>query len=510
VTTETTHTDEVTTAASEHTAAVSGLFGRDLIYMAFWALQLILVACVTPILTRLIRQEALGLVAASTAVMQLLNVVFSFGLQTAVQREHSGDYGDHGARQLVTLAAVLSLMAGLLTYLTGRWWSPLIGLGPFPAAVRYAVIWAVLIAATGPALSLVRSRDQLRWFVAIGFAQSIFAQMLALALVIFVSSTASEYLLGQVLGQVVAAGLALAVAKPARLTRVRRRMFTGALRFSTGLVPAMVASFFMAASDRLVIQADLGARTTSHYAVASNIGSFTIGLLGFLDFVWLPRLFAIKDTAARRLVLGASRDGLYVLGAAFAIAIAYAAPVILWIWCPPSYHPHTLLPICAVIAASALPFADGVVYTQALILAGRTTAVAAATIVAAVMNLLLNLALVPKLGITGSAGITFCCYMVYAVMLRRMAGASGPATSARAFAIAFTGFAVCMSSAVVPYGGIALGPRIVVSVTAGVVFVAELVTLIKPQSRKRLDGWLVRTRGGAIISRLTSPETPVD
>ena len=204
MTTEARNPDAPTTA-DVHTAAVSGLFGRDFVYMAFWSIQLILVACVTPILTRLIRQEELGLVAAATAVMQLLNVVFGFGLQTAVQREHSGEHGNYGARQLVTLAALLSLLAGLITYAAGGWWSPLIGLGPFPPAVRYAVIWAVLVAVTNPALGLTRSRGQLRSFIAISFAQSIFAQALSLALLIFVSATASEYLLGQVLGQLIAA-----------------------------------------------------------------------------------------------------------------------------------------------------------------------------------------------------------------------------------------------------------------------------------------------------------------
>lgn len=506
MTTEARNPDAATTA-DVHTAAVSGLFGRDFVYMAFWSIQLILVACVTPILTRLIRQDELGLVAASTAVMQLLNVVFGFGLQTAVQREHSGEQGNYGARQLVTLAAVLSLLAGLITYASGGWWSPLIGLGPFPAAVRYAVIWAVLVAITNPALGLTRSRGQLRSFIAISFAQSIFAQALSLALLIFVSATASEYLLGQVLGQLIAAGIALAVAHPARLTRARARMHANALRFSVALVPAMVASFVNAAADRLVIHADLGARTTSHYAVASNIGSFTLALLGFLDFVWLPRLFAIKDEAARRRVLGASRNGLYVLGAGFAIAIAYASPVILLIWCPPSYPRASLIPVIAIIAASALPFADGVVYTQALILTGRTRAVAIATVVAAVLNLLLNLLLVPTLGIVGSAAISFCCYVIYASMLRRLAGASGPTTSGLALGIAVAGSVVCVSSAVVPAGGVVLGARMVVAVIAGLVFVGELVTLVKPDARGRIDERLARSRWGAVISRLTSRHT---
>ena len=53
-------------------------------------------------------------------------------------------------------------------------------------------------------------------------------------------------------------------------------------------------------------------------------------------------------------MLGASRNGLYVLGAGFAIAIAYASPVILLIWCPPSYPRASLIPVIAIIAASAL------------------------------------------------------------------------------------------------------------------------------------------------------------
>ncbi len=487
--------------ADLHTSAVSGLFGRDFIYMAFWTIQLIVVACVTPILTRLIAQKELGLVAAAIAVMQLLNPVFGFALQTAVPREHSGKFGNHGARQLVTLGAVLATVVGLITYVTGRWWSPALGLGPFPAAVRYAVIWAVLVATTNPALSLTRTRDQLRSFVAISFAQSIFAQALALGLVIFVHRTASEYLLGQMLGQLVAAAIALAVAKPARLSRERLQMFSNALRFSTGLVPAMVASFVNAAADRLVIHADLGSRTTSHYAVASNIGSFTLSILGTLDFVWLPRLFAIKDDSARRRVLGSSRDGLYVLGSSFAIAIAYASPVILWIWAPPSYDRGSLVPVISLIAASAVPFADGVVYTQALILAGRTRSVAVATIVAAVLNLALNLLLVPTLGITGSAGISFCCYVIYAFMLRRMVGGGGPAPSARSLSIAVLGVVICLSSAIAPTGGIALGVRMVVMLIATVVFVVQLLTLVKPESRRALDQRLLKHAWIASIAR---------
>jgi O-antigen/teichoic acid export membrane protein len=486
------------------TDAVSGLFGRDLVYMAFWSAQLILVACITPVLTRLIRQDQIGLVAAAIAVMQLLNVLFGFGLQTAVQREYSGQGGDRGARELVTLAAVLAVLVGGIFYAAGPLWSPLIGLTGFPTAVRYAVIWAVLIPITIPALGLMRSRSQIGFFITISFLQSIFAEMVALSLVIFVKATAAEYLLGQTIGQLLAAIVALVGARPARLTRLRIPMLVDALRFSTALVPAMIASFVSAAADRLIIHADLGSRITSHYSVASNIGNFTVQLLGFLDFVWLPRLFAIKDRAARRAVLGASRDGLYVLGAAFAIAIAYGSPIILRLWCPPSYHPDSLVPIVVLITAGALPFADSVVYTQALILVGRSGSVAIATALAAVVNLTFNLLLVPSLGIKGSAAITLGTYVLYALALRLLAGANGPVTNAWATAAATAAVALCVVSGVLPTGGVVLGLRLVVALLAGVVFVIKLFSLVNPDFRGKFDRWLMRSRWGAALSRLTS------
>ena len=70
-------------------AAVSGMFGRDMIYLAFWALQIVLAAALTPATTRLMPKTAFGQAAAGIAVMQLLNCICGFGLYTAVQRAYA-------------------------------------------------------------------------------------------------------------------------------------------------------------------------------------------------------------------------------------------------------------------------------------------------------------------------------------------------------------------------------------------------------------------------------------
>jgi O-antigen/teichoic acid export membrane protein len=463
-----------------------------MIYLAFWGLQIVLAAALTPATTRLMPKLAFGQASAAIAVMQLLNALFSFSLYTAVQRAYADEGGEERARRLVTLAIGLSLLTGSLAYATGRWWCPLFGLGPFPVVIRYAVLWAVMSAITGPALGLLRSRDHLIGFVAASFSQSMLAQALALGLVVLVSATASSYILGQLLGELVTAAIALSIVRPSLPRRAHAGDLADALRFSSALVPAAVAAFLFDASDRIVIHGDLGAASLGRYTVAKNIGGFALVLLQLVTFVWMPRLFAMKDPSARRNVLATSRDGLYVLVVTFAIAIAAASPVLLFLWAPPSYHQRTLLLITALISAGALPVADAMIYQQVLILEGRTRAVAVASVAMALLNLGLNLLLVPVLGIDGSAGITWCCYALGAARWRWLAGAAGPPTNLRPLLLALAGVTVCIASAAVPPDGVALALRLLVALVATLAFCAQLVALIRPGSHHQLREQLVR------------------
>lgn len=483
--------------SGESATAVRGLFGRDMLYLGAWATQLVLAAGLTPVVTRLMAPSAFGRAAAATAIMQLLNVLFGFSLQTAVQRVYAGEDGDARARKLVTLSIVIAVVGGTFAYTTGRWWCPLIGLGDFPNSVRYAVIWAAMTAITNPALGLLRSRDQLGAFLSVSLSQSVIAQALSLALVIAIQATAANYILGQLLAQVLAASIALAVVRPKLFTLGDRAMLVSSVLFSIALVPALIAGFVGDASDRLVIQGDLGAQALSHYTLARTIGGFTGILLPLLDFVWLPRLFAIKDQTSRRAVLAMSRDGLYVLVVTAAIAVAAASPLILGLWAPPSYHPQSLLLITALCAAAAVPLADAMVYAQALITSGRTRPIAVATMITAALNLGLNLLLVPSLGINGSAAITFVCCVADALLIRFSARAVGPKTNKPVLALTCAGVGVCLGSAALPSFGIALVVRLLVVVTSALVFVWRLVTLGELQYDRRFQ-WLVRLMPGRL------------
>ena len=83
------HDDVVLTAPSDHPAATSALramFTRDFIYLGVSALQVLLAALVTPILTRRLGVGEFGQLALAIVVAQLLGVTFSLGLPFAAQK----------------------------------------------------------------------------------------------------------------------------------------------------------------------------------------------------------------------------------------------------------------------------------------------------------------------------------------------------------------------------------------------------------------------------------------
>ena len=350
--------------------ALRGLFGRDALYVVVWAVQLVVAALCTPIVTRLLGPYRFGVVASSIAVMQVLVALGGAGLQTAVQWRFAKPGGERDARRLITLAIVVSALVFVVANGTGPWWCPRLGLGAYGGAVRCAVIWAALTPVSNAALGLMRSRDQLGLFALVGVLQSVVAEALSVVLVLVVARTAEQFLIGQMVAQAATVAVALAVARPAGVRARDAGMLAASLRYSICLVPAALATFALQAADRLIVQHDLGAAAVARYTVANNIGLLPILLLGVLNAVWLPRIFAVASGSLRRSILAQSRDAVYTLLIPTVVGLGIGAPIALRIWAPASYRPDGLQLVVALVAIASFPVA-GLLACQRILLDGR-------------------------------------------------------------------------------------------------------------------------------------------
>jgi O-antigen/teichoic acid export membrane protein len=406
--------------------ALRGLFGRDSLYMVIWAIQLVGAALLTPVITRVMGTGEFGSVAAANAVMQVLFVLAGLGLSTAIQRQYAGSDGPAHARRLLTLALVTALVITVLADATGSLWSAYLGFESYEGAVRLAVLWAGASAVTNSALALLRSKDRLLAFSCVSLLQSVVAEGASLALVATVRPTATMFLLGQLMMQLLALGLALLYVPPLLLRRSDKGLARAALIYGLPLVPALLSTFVLASVDRFIIQDQLGAVEVARYQVAYNIGAMPLLLIGVLNAAWLPRIFALDEKRERAEVLAASRDALYSLLIPVVVGLSVASPLLLRIWAPAEYRPDDLLLVTACVIAAVLPYTAGITASRALLAHGETRWMASATLIAAVVNVALNVVLVPLHGLLGSALATFLAYCLLQRLLVTRAQSVAP------------------------------------------------------------------------------------
>ncbi len=275
-------------------------------------------------------------------------------------------------------------------------------------------------------------------------------------LVVFVRDDATTYVLACAGVQWLAAIIGVIAARPTVTRAWDRALMVRAFRLGLPLSIGYLANFVLAAGDRLVIQSVAGLDAVARYQIAYTVGSIPILLLGFTNQAWLPRIAGIRDGAERVRVAGASRDGLYLVVTPVFLGITLGAPIALQIVGTAAFHPETLLGVVFMVALAAFPVVAYGASQRLLVAMRRTRAVVAITIVAAVVNIGLNLLLVPVIGVLGSAAATFVAFGVLAalqlVVLRRSSRLAAPAPRVAATVVAVV--AVAALSLLLPWSDV--------------------------------------------------------
>jgi O-antigen/teichoic acid export membrane protein len=448
---------------------VAQLFGRDTLYLVIWAVQLLGAALSTPILTRVLGADQFGTVTSANAVMQIIFIVAGFGLQAAVQREHSGHGNLLGARRLIGFGLIAAVALTFTAWSTVDLWSGPLGLDDNLFIVRLSVIWAGMSAVTNTSLGILRSQDRLFAFSMVGLLQSVIAEVVALVLCKVIAPTAENFLWGQTIAQAVAMLLALALVPPAFIW-LRHADFIGrSLLFALPLIPSTLATFVLSSSDRLVVEASLGSEEVARYQVAYNVAGMPMLLLSVLSSAWMPRFFSLDEGDERSTVLRESRDALSRLMVPVILGFAFGGPIVLRIWAPSSYRPDDLQFVVSIVLITVLPFMAHLAVTRTLMTYGRTGAIAIANALAALVNLGLNLVLIPRYGLEGSAVSTLVAYILLWLVLAWLGRDVSPGRAPFLLHVQLVGAClVALAAALVPESG----PVIVVRLVLGTATVA--------------------------------------
>lgn len=450
-----------------------------------------------PILTRVFTTEEYGLMSLVATALTLLVGVGKLGVQHAAVRFYSEIRAGKRNDDLDTYAATLLWGMGAVgAIITVVWllvsqWIP----ASFWNDTRVRPLW--LLTACLIFIRVVDSVfvNQLRAQERSGVLNlySVIKRYVSLGLMLAVLFWVARNLWGFYAAMIVSEGLAVAVLavwmlrkQRALPSRFSMSLFRAMLAFGIPMIGYELSSIILAMGDRYVIQHMLGADALGVYSAAYNLCEYIDGVIvASFSAAAMPMYLRLWEEEGRDQVMAFVRRFLHVFFLVALPVVAGLAAVgaeLITFLASEKYRAGAVI-IPWVMAGMAL----GGITTVAgagLYIEKRTRTIMLMVLAAAVLNLILNVVLIPVFDILGAAMATLLSYVflvgVSAVLGRRVIRMEIP----WADGLKFAALSLLMYVLVVQVNLSATLWTLLVRIAVGVVFYAAAVWVVDAQARE--------------------------
>jgi O-antigen/teichoic acid export membrane protein len=372
-----------------------------------------------PVYTRVIAPVDYGMLEVLNSFSAVFFAVLTLGLTSAINKCYHRDCETYEDRRRVLGTAllldlpVLLVGAALLVWFAAPVSRILLGhedaasLMPLVAASAVAYSVGTLVFGT------LRAQERAAAFGILTLAQFVLGLGLNVLFVVGLRWGIRGVLLGNLVSQALAVPLGLWLVGGARRFVLDRRLAGLLLRFGVMLVPVMLAGWVMDQSDRYILGRLRSLEEVAVYGVGYKFGSVVDLLIVWpFQLAWPAFSFAISNRAGHRETYARTLTYFALLLTAVIVAVSLFARGGLGLLVGPRYADAA-----AVIPLVALAYAlNGLHYcvSPGVHLAGRTRVLPWLAAGAALVNVALNLLLIPGWGMIGAAWSTIAAYSVLA------------------------------------------------------------------------------------------------
>jgi O-antigen/teichoic acid export membrane protein/SAM-dependent methyltransferase len=388
---------------------VAGRLLRDsTVYLIGNLLQKATAFVLLPIYTNYLTTLQYGLLELANTVVNLTLVTAALGVPYAINKCYHRDCPDEASRQrLASTALVFSVLtAGGLALAGWAFEDALAGIifsSPEGLLVyRYTLVWLVLAQVATIPFELLRATGRSYGYLGISVVQLAVQSVLIVYLVRFAGAGLRGVLIGNVAGFVAVNGIAAVLLARQVSWHFDRTLLRAMIAYGLAMIPVFLSGWVVGLSDRFILNATVGLGALGVYALGYKFGTLVSILLGIpLQRAWTPIFFSIADReqAPRRLAQVATY---FTLAGMFcSLAISLSVTPFLRLTAAPEFHgAAAIVPIVCfayIVSGLANCLANG------LIVAGQVRLMSLYAAAAAASNLLLNVLLIPWLGIFGAA-----------------------------------------------------------------------------------------------------------
>lgn len=373
----------------------------------------------TPIFTRIMTTDQVGMVNLYSSWYSMITVVSTLALTSGgfsiALREFEKER-DQYVSSVLSLTSIVAIGLALVYSLSKTFWNDVTGL---PTHLMLLLIFGLLVA---PARDfwLSRQRFEYRYKLSgtVTVLSAIFASGLAVAAVLYANSIgysdiASVRLFAHyfiIYG--VAFIIWLSIFWQGRCF-YSSKYWRFSLQLSLPLIGYSVASQILSVSDRMMISKMVGNSAVGVYGTLYTVSSLSLMVWMAINASFEPYLYQNMENPKSKIKkLSVSMLGMYSL---VAILLVYLAPEIVRILATDEYYKGIY--IMPPVAGGVYFIAVSNLYSDILVYLKRTKIIMFSSAIAATLNVILNYIMIEAYGYMAAAYTTLFSYVVMAVLL---------------------------------------------------------------------------------------------
>jgi O-antigen/teichoic acid export membrane protein len=379
----------------------------------------LIVYILLPFLTRYMPREEYGVISVITALYAFVNVLTNAGLMPATFRYFNKNEDDKDRRATLGASQFLFFLFAFVPAVGIMFFSKPISmflLGSEQYALVLQVVAGYLVVDSMNSFGAIVLRIEVRPLISSIHSIILIACQIGFALLLVVHFDIGifGYWLGQLIGEILGLALMIWLIRKKITFQISWQRVIQLAKFGVPLIPATLSMTALRVADRYIIGSLVGLEQVAIYDVGYKIGSIISLVISPFRTAWNPFAFSIAQNPEAPRVY---KDVLtyLVAGCSFLIlgVIAFRSQLVQFI-APASYG--SAVKVVGWVAASQLFLAAYFVLSMGPMIANQTHRLVWIAVFAGGVNVFLNFALIPIMGITGAAVATFAGYVLLAIL----------------------------------------------------------------------------------------------
>ena len=372
----------------------------------------------TPIFTRMLTSSQMGTVNLYNSWYSMISVIATLSLTSGgfqiAMKEFEGRRNQY-VSSVLSITSLMSIVLAGIYCIAPHFWQEWMGL---PNELILLMLFGFLVSPANEFwLAKQRYEYKYRAVGVVSILTAILASGLSILVVIYLNSKHSNYVAeGRLFANYfIIYGFAAVIWIYLLIkgkTLFSKEFWKFSLSISIPLIGYALARQVLEVSDRIMISRYVGKSEVGIYSLLYTVSSISLIVWNAINSSFVPYLYQNMDKKDKKDQIQNLSTGLLAAYALFAIAITFFAPEMVKILATKEYFEAVY--IAPPIAAGVFLTSVSHMYSNVLLYYKKSTIIMVSSVIAALMNVVLNAIFIPTVGYQAAAYTTLVAYIILA------------------------------------------------------------------------------------------------